>query len=130
MRFLLIALTALAIFAPTAHAFDNGQYENVDPNVRAWFKGVRSPHGVPCCDIGDGHPTQEDWRSDGSYWIPNPALYGPDGQYMGDKTTWIQVPPEAVVNNAGNPTGSAIVWYVPQGPGSIYIRCFVAGGGV
>jgi hypothetical protein len=26
--------------------------------------------------------------------------------------------------------GEAVVWYVRQGPDSIYIRCFVPGGGV
>ncbi len=43
---------------------------------------------------------------------------------------WREVPPEAVVYNAGNPVGEAVVWYVQQGPNIYYIRCFVPGGGV
>jgi hypothetical protein len=99
-----------------AFAFDNGQYGDVPDNVRTWFKSVRSPHGVPCCDIADGHRTSYDIRADG-YWVPI------EGE-------WRHVPEDAVVNNAGNPVGEAVVWYVNQGAGSIYIRCFVPGGGV
>jgi hypothetical protein len=101
-------IAALAAVPIAAEAFDNGQYENVDPNIRSWFKGVRSPHGVPCCDIADGHRTTYDMRSDNHYWVPI----------------------EAIVHNAGNPVGEAVVWYVRQGPDSVYIRCFVPGGGV
>lgn len=89
--------------------------------TKQWFKDIRSPHGVPCCNMADGHRTLEDWRGS-TFWIPNPAALG--------AIEWIQVPPEAVVYNAGNPTGEAVVWYVIQGPGQVYIRCFVPGGGV
>lgn len=91
---------------------------NLTPEQKSWFKGVRSPHGVPCCDISDGHRTT--WKADpvtGHYWIPI-------------ESQWIEVPPEAVINNAGNPVGEAVVWYVWQGPDAVYIRCFVPSGGV
>jgi hypothetical protein len=110
-------IASLAGLPIAAEAFDNGQYENVDPNVRSWFKSVRSPHGVPCCDIADGHRTAYDMRPDNHYWVPI------EGE-------WRQVPPEAIVHNAGNPVGEAVVWYVRQGPDAVYIRCFVPGGGV
>jgi hypothetical protein len=97
-----------------------GEFDGVPDNVRSWFKGVRSPHGVPCCDISDGHRTQWDIRA-AHYWIPAPE--GKPGE-------WMEVPAESVVYNAGNPTGDAVVWWVRQGPNSIYIRCFVPGGGV
>lgn len=114
--------SALAIWFVLGHqipVFDDGsQYEGVDPNVRSWFKGVRSPHGVPCCDISDGHQTTWDKRpGDERYWVP----------IMGE---WRPVPPEAVINNAGNPVGEAVVWYVRQGADTVYIRCFVPAGGV
>jgi hypothetical protein len=85
---------------------------------------VRSPNGVPCCDIADGHRTTWDRRpGDPRYWVPI------EGE-------WTPVPPEAVVYNAGNPTGEAVVWYVrndatsPHGASGYFIRCFVPGGGV
>jgi hypothetical protein len=99
------------------HAFDNGQYQNLDPKIRDWFKSVRSKNGVPCCDIADGHRTTWRGTSEGGYEVP----------IAGE---WRKVPPEAIVLNAGNPTGEAIVWYVKQGENVYYIRCFVPGGGV
>jgi hypothetical protein len=110
-----LSVAAIASLPCAAPAFDNGQYNDVPDNVRSWFKNVRSPHGVPCCDIADGHRTPYDIRGDG-YWVPI------DGE-------WRPVPPEAIVYNAGNPVGEAVVWYVPQGANKFYIRCFVPGGG-
>jgi hypothetical protein len=46
----LVLLVPLIFFTATAHAADRGRYENVPDDVRTWFKGVRSPTGVPCCD--------------------------------------------------------------------------------
>jgi hypothetical protein len=102
-------LLLLCLVAP-AEAFDNGQYGNVDPKIRSWFEGVRSPHGVPCCSMSDGHSTIYDIRHDG-YWVPI------EGE-------WRQVPPESIVYTT-NPTGEAVVWWVRQGVNTYYIRCFV-----
>jgi hypothetical protein len=112
-----VFIVALSSLPYAAVAFDNGQYNDVSPNIRSWFKSVRSPHGIPCCDISDGHRTT--WRGDkdGGYEVPI------EGQ-------WQRVPPEAIIYNAGNPVGEAVVWYVRQGTNSYYIRCFVPGGGV
>jgi hypothetical protein len=107
----LVVVTAIAVaLGGAAHAFDRGQYENVPADVRAWFKGVVSPSGVPCCDISDGHRTVYDIRS-GAYWVPIDGL-------------WWQVPERAVIRNQGNPVGDAVVWYVNL-RGSIVINCFV-----
>jgi len=92
-------------------AIDNGQWEGIDPATRSWFKGVRSPKGVPCCSVADGHRTAYEMRPDNHYWVPI------EGE-------WRQVPPEAVVNNSDNPTGDAVVWWVRQAD-IIHIRCFV-----
>jgi hypothetical protein len=106
-----IVLTAAAVaLASAAYAVDRGQYENVPADVRAWFKGVVSPSGVPCCDISDGHRTAYDVRQ-GVYWVPIDGL-------------WWQVPERAVIRNQGNPVGDAVVWYVNL-RGSIVINCFV-----
>jgi hypothetical protein len=105
----LIALIAcVAALAGAAHAVDNGQRQNVPADVRAWFKGVGSPSGVPCCDISDGHRTAHDLRG-GAYWVPIDGL---------------QVPERAIIRNQGNPVGDAVVWYVNL-RGSIVISCFV-----
>ena len=103
-------LLAWCTLAGTALAFDNGQYENVPADIRAWFKGVIAPNGVPCCDISDGHQTEYDFRS-GAYWVPI------EGQ-------WMEVPAHAIIRDRGNPVGQAVVWYVHH-RGSIIISCFV-----
>jgi hypothetical protein len=108
LRGLLIA--SLAGLPIAAQALDNGQYGGVPDNVRSWFKSVRSPHGVPCCDISDGHRTDYDVRA-GAYWVPI------EGQ-------WMEVPERAVIRDRGNPVGQAVVWYVHH-RGAIIISCFV-----
>lgn len=101
---------ALLVLAPVARALDNGQFENVPSDVRAWFKSVRSPAGVPCCDVSDGHRTSYDVRG-GAYWVPI------EGE-------WMQVPDKAIIRDSGNPVGEAVVWYVHH-RGAIIISCFV-----
>jgi hypothetical protein len=120
MKILTAALLTLFCVSADARTQYAGQWDNVPDNVKSWFKSIRSPHGVPCCNISDGHQTEEDIRGN-AYWIPNPAALGP--------IEWMEVPAEAVVYNAGNPTGGAVVWYVIQGPGQVYVRCFVPGSG-
>ena len=44
-------LACVSALTGAALAFDNGQYDNVSPDIRAWFKAVTAPNGVPCCDI-------------------------------------------------------------------------------
>lgn len=110
-----LSVVALSSLPFAATAFDNGQYDDVPANIRTWFKGVRSPNGIPCCDIADGHRTTWRGKNKGGYEVPI------EGQ-------WREVPPEAIINNASNPTGEAIVWYVRLGV-DYHIRCFVPGDG-
>ena len=39
----LVLLVSLTFFTGAALAVDHGQFENVPDDIRAWFKGVRSP---------------------------------------------------------------------------------------
>src|SRR5258708_35922328 len=110
LRQLLLILGALILVTGTARAVDHGQFENVPDDIRAWFKGVRSPTGVPCCDISDGHRTEYDVR-EGAYWVPINGL-------------WWRGPEKAIIRNAGNPLGEAGGWYVSL-RGNIEIPCFV-----
>jgi hypothetical protein len=110
-RFTFVVLLAcMAALASAASAFDNGQYNDVPADIRAWFKSVMAPNGVPCCDISDGHRTDYDVRA-GAYWVPI------EGQ-------WMEVPERAVIRDRGNPVGQAVVWYVRH-RGAIIISCFV-----
>ncbi|MGJ4917040.1 hypothetical protein ACQR10_20425 [Bradyrhizobium sp. HKCCYLRH2060] len=110
-RMVVAALTIGSLACATvASAFDNGQFDNVPPDIRAWFKSVIAPNGVPCCDISDGHRTTYDVR-DGTYWVPI------EGR-------WMAVPERAIIRDRGNPIGEAVVWYAHH-RGDIIISCFV-----
>jgi hypothetical protein len=118
-----LAVAIGALLSTAAAALDNGQWNDVPEHVRSWFKSLRSPSGVHCCDVADGHRTDWEIRPTG-YYIPNPM--DPTGE-------WIAVPAGAVVHDAGNPVGEAIVWWtvvaIDEDQTTIFIRCFVPGDG-
>ena len=43
----LVLLACLSVLAGTALAVDKGQFGHVPPDIRAWFKSVIAPNGVP-----------------------------------------------------------------------------------
>lgn len=104
----------MLLLVTTAFAVDRGQFDDVPEHIRKWFRDARSPTGVPCCDVADGHRTDYDVRG-GNYWVP-----------IGG--TWWQVPDKAVIRTGGNPTGGAVVWYVTVRD-SVEITCFVPADG-
>jgi len=82
--------------------------ENADPSLAPWFQSLRQPGtGILCCSMADCRIT--DYRTTESGYE---AL-------IDDK--WLAVPPGRVLQHTVNPTGRAIVCYLP-GPG---ILCFV-----
>jgi hypothetical protein len=103
-------VTAFAVVTTAVQAVDRGQFNDVPDDIRAWFKSVISPNGVPCCDISDGHRTEYEIRK-GVYWVPIEGL-------------WLEVPARAIIRDRGNPVGEAVVWYVHH-RGEIIISCFV-----
>jgi hypothetical protein len=93
-----------------------GQYENIPPEVRQWFRAQKSPRtGALCCNEADGVYAEEDIRN-GHYWTRWP---GQD---------WRPVPDEVVIQ-AGNPHGAPVVWWYVE-RGETKIRCYAPGGGV
>src|SRR5438552_19065808 len=90
-QFVLIAF--LSVLANAALAVDRGQFGHVPPDIRAWFKSVIAPSGVPCCDVSDGHRSSYDVRA-GAFWVPI-------------ERQWMQVPERAVIRDPCNPSGEA-----------------------
>jgi hypothetical protein len=96
---LLLGPVMLAIAAPP---------ENADPALSQWFRSLRQPGtGISCCSMADCRMT--DYRVVGEGYE---ALI--DG-------TWRTVPPERVLDHTDNPTGRAVVCYLP----SKGVLCFV-----
>ncbi len=133
-----IALFAIFATAVTVPSFGKtqypGQYAQYNDQERTWFKTTRSPNGVPCCNIADGHLTT--WRAvpesgeNSTYEVPLTDAAG--------NLQWTPVPKAAIVRDAGNPFNDAVVWFVEQGSYTessgethhhYFVRCFVAPGG-
>ena len=122
-----IAFACVVAVAGTAHAFDNGQYGEVPDNIRSWFKSVQQPER---CAV-----LRHRGRRTARPGTGAPATIATGFRIEGE---WMPVPPEAVVYDAGNPTGEAVVWYLrmqgnplsPDQSQKYFIRCFVPGGGV
>ena len=111
---LLSAIIARSAWDKVAQEWD--QYR-LSESQKQWFKSVRPKGPGPhCCDIADGHPTQQEHRADGWY-IPNPFHTDWD---------WVRVPDDAFTVPGSNPVGVATVWYRGQNTdGTPQIRCFV-----
>src|SRR5690348_2677221 len=74
-----------------------GQYSN-SPNSE-WVKNLRSPGGMPCCDLSDGHRLEDvDWKGepDGTYSVRI------DGQ-------WVKLEKDQIITEP-NRLGVAVVW--------------------
>ena len=82
--------------------------DNVDPSLAPWFQSLRQPGtGILCCSLADCRAT--------SYRTTH------DGYEALIDNKWLTVPPGRVLEHTANPTGRAIVCYLP-GQG---ILCFV-----
>ena len=112
-----VALLFLVLCVP-ALARDNGQYNQVAPEIRQWFRDQKSPKtGMICCSEADGSEAQEDIR-DGHYWTTSPAV----------APNWYQVPDEVVIKDP-NKVGPPVVWVYYE-RGEVRIRCYIPGGKV
>ncbi len=128
-----ISITAIPVLAKNVGQIPT----DIPDSTRSWFKTVRSPSGVPCCNIADGH-LFTNWRAikpegdNSSYEIPITDV--------GGQVDWVPIPKNTIVYGAGNPMDDAIAWYVEQGEPTVepggkrlhhyYVRCFVPPGGV
>jgi len=103
----------LALVSHLGHARDRGQYANANPELKAWFDGLRSGKG-PCCSDADGTALSDvDWESGGGHYRVRL-----DGE-------WVDVPDDAVITEP-NRVGRTMVWPL-RGYLGTSIRCFMPG---
>ena len=106
-----LAAALLALAAHLGHARDRGQHAN--PELKAWFEGLKSGKG-PCCSDADGTAVSDvDWQSHGGHYRV---------RLDGD---WVDVPDEAVITEP-NRIGRTMVWPL-RGYLGLTIRCFMPG---
>jgi hypothetical protein len=100
------AATAFLMLTPNLLA---APPENADPALASWYQSLRQPGtGISCCSVADCRSTEARISATAEY----EALI--DG-------TWLTVPSASILDRVDNPTGRAVVCYVP-GRG---ILCFV-----
>jgi len=110
-------LLALLVLCAPALARNNGQYDNVSPEIRQWFRSQKSPQtGDFCCNEADGIYAEEDIRN-GVYWT----------RFEQTKGEWVPVPSEVVIRGP-NRNGAPVAWWYFQN-GKVQIRCYAPGGG-
>lgn len=81
---------------------------DADPSLAPWFQSLRQPGtGILCCSLSDCRATS--------------SRTTPGGYEALIDNRWLPVPPNRVLEHTPNPTGRAIVCYLP-GQG---ILCFV-----
>lgn len=92
--------------------------DHSDSKYHQWFETQHSIGGAWCCNVADGHLLNDDeWRADGSKY--EVKIEG----------KWYPISPDALRDPKGgpNPTGQAIVWYLPSPKVGFYIYCFAPG---
>jgi hypothetical protein len=108
-----VAAALLALASHLGHARDRGQYANANPELKAWFEGLKSGKG-PCCSDADGTAVSDvDWQSHSGHYRVRL-----DGE-------WLDVPDEAVITEP-NRIGRTMVWPL-RGYLGLTIRCFMPG---
>jgi hypothetical protein len=105
---LLPQVLIVAAFAVILAAAQAAPPDGADPFLAPWFQGLRQPGtGISCCSIADCRQTEYRMGHEGYEAL------------IGDK--WIAVPREKVLDHIDNPTGRAVVCYLP----GMGIMCFV-----
>jgi hypothetical protein len=110
-------------------ARDLGQWENSDPDVRAWFEGLKQPDHPQssCCGQADAYWCDDIHVREGKTYctitddrdnVPFKRMPVPVG-------TEIEIPDYKLKWDSGNPTGHAVVFLSSGG----FVYCFVQGTG-
>lgn len=111
-------------------AHDYGQWGNENPKIREWYKNLHRPDfpdGI-CCTEADAYWADDFFYKDGKMWarITDDRPDGPLGRPHIDNGTVIEVPPEKLKFDRGNPTGHGVLFVSRDG----LTYCYVQAGGV
>ena len=115
LRIIYLALAAtLAFFLFGIVASHPAAPPDADPALAPWFRSLERPDGNgSCCSESDCRRTQ--YRIVGDHYE---ALT--DEQWHVPRQ-WIPIPPDKILNRADNPTGEAVLCWLP----SLGVLCFV-----
>ena len=125
-----IAVIVLLFSVHLAPARDLGQWENSDPDTRAWIQALKQPD-VPtasCCGDADLYWCDDVHVREGKTFckITDDRPDEPRGRPHLAMGTEFEIPPNKLKFDKGNPTGHALLFVSKGG----YVFCFVQPGGV
>jgi len=129
IRSLLITVLVSIVTPSLARTLYPGQWAQVDPAEREWFRSQTAPNSkIPCCSEADGTYAEEDIR-DGHYWTRFAWHYSPNGVQpeIEMHSDWMEVPDEVVIKDS-NRHGAPVVWWVKDY--KLRIRCYAPGAGL
>ena len=119
------ALLAFLYSVNFAHARDNGQWENTDPEIRKWYSGLMQPDvpTVSCCGEADAY-WADGFETKGDQYIAiitDERPDGPLGRPHIPPGTKILVPNNKLKFDKSNPTGHGIIFLSTAG----YVWCYL-----
>lgn len=117
--FLFVAVFVIAVLASSVHAHDSGQWDNSDPVIREWYQALKQPD-IPtasCCGEADAYWCDDYYARDGRAFcrITDDRPDAPRHRPHVDVGTEIEIPPNKLKHDSGNPTGHGVVFLSRQG---------------
>lgn len=123
---ILIALILAIYTISLALARDNGQWEQSDPAISAWYRSLMRPDNpnIPCCSFADAYYADKIVvRGDKTFAvITDDRPDEPLGRPHIPAGTEFEIPANKLKWDRGNPTGHNVLFV---GAGGVY--CFVQG---
>lgn len=127
---ILFGLLAGILIGSQAKARDLGQWEQTDPTIRKWYKGLMRPDApqASCCEESDAYWADEVHVKDGKTFatITDDRDDAPLGRPHVPAGTVVEIPDAKLKWDRGNPTGHNILFVTK----SLYVWCFVQGTGI
>lgn len=124
------ALVALFVFLGTANGRDDGQWEETDATVRAWYRELMQPDNpmVSCCGEADAYYADSFEVLDGKYLaiITDTRDDKKLGRPHIPSGTKIVVPNHKLKHDRGNPTGHGVIFVNT----TLDVYCYIVPGGV
>lgn len=112
-----------------ARAHDSGQWQNSDPDTRAWYQGLMQPDvpSASCCGEADAYWADEVHVRDGKTYatITDDRDDAPRGRPHLEIGTEVEIPDNKLKWDKSNPTGHGVVFLSRAG----YVFCYVQPGG-
>ena len=127
----LICAVAMLFMLLPSFARDNGQWENSDPEISGWFRGLMQPDRprISCCGEADAYWADGMEIKDGQVIaiITDTRPDEPLGRPPVPVGTRIVVPPHKVKWDSGNPTGHIVIFLNSY---NREVYCYVTGTGI